>query len=331
MTQEIDVNLLRIIHLLVTNGSVTKTAQVLGLTPGAISHALNKARKLSGQHLFIRTRSGMQPDTLALELSQRYQKYTESSQEPGQDNNSRNIFFLRTISFMEMLVADKILNETYDYQELRHVFVPYLSDTEKRLSDLKSNVINMDVGSKLPPDPLIYQVKLFSCKASLLVSDKSKFVGKQITLDDWYAAKHAVWSSQIDYYCDNVTKSSHALKHIENRNVVIHSSSNINMVLFCATNDCMMLIPDFYIPLTLETFPVKSIATPPELELKYDCYMHFHSQLSEDPAMMAKVDTIIADFNKYAEAYFIREDGVIYFDEKNLRDKLSGQMTAELQ
>lgn len=329
MPQELDINLLKIIHLLVTNGSVTKAAQALGLTPGAISRALNKARNISGQYLFIRTHTGMQPDTLALELSQRYQKYIELSQNKDQAGNSRNTFFLRTISFMEMLVADKILNKKYDYQEIRHVFVPYQSDTEQRLNDLKINNVNMDVGSKLPPDPLIYQVKLFSCKVSVLVNDKSKFVGKELTLEDWYGSKHAVWSHQIDYYSDNVTKSSNAIKHTENRNVIIHSSSNINMVLFCATSDCMMLIPDFYIPLALETFPVKSIVPPPELELKYDCYMHLNSQLAEDPEMMAKIDTIISDFNEYAEKYFIREDGVILFDEQKFHEKLSEIMMTE--
>lgn len=64
----LDLNLLRVFDALVEERSVTRAAARLGLTPSAISHALNRLRYLLKDELFVRGSNGMQPTHRATEI-----------------------------------------------------------------------------------------------------------------------------------------------------------------------------------------------------------------------------------------------------------------------
>ena len=63
-----DLNLLRIFEALMKDGSVSVAADRLGLSQPAVSNALNRFRDALGDPLFVRTRNGMEPTALALNL-----------------------------------------------------------------------------------------------------------------------------------------------------------------------------------------------------------------------------------------------------------------------
>jgi DNA-binding transcriptional LysR family regulator len=66
--QSIDLNLLRVLDVMLEERSVTRTAARLGLTQSAVSHALNRLRYALGDELFVRVASGMQPTPRAVEM-----------------------------------------------------------------------------------------------------------------------------------------------------------------------------------------------------------------------------------------------------------------------
>jgi DNA-binding transcriptional LysR family regulator len=65
----VDLNLLRVFQAIVEERSLTKAGQRLALSQPAISYSLGRLRTLFDDPLFIRTRAGMQPTPIALELS----------------------------------------------------------------------------------------------------------------------------------------------------------------------------------------------------------------------------------------------------------------------
>jgi DNA-binding transcriptional LysR family regulator len=67
----LDLNLLRVFDALIEERSVTRAAARLGLTPSAISHALNRLRYLLKDELFVRGSNGMQPTPRAAEIGPR--------------------------------------------------------------------------------------------------------------------------------------------------------------------------------------------------------------------------------------------------------------------
>jgi DNA-binding transcriptional LysR family regulator len=62
---EIDFNLLRVFDLLMDQRSVTRVAGQLGLTQSAVSHSLGRLRQMTGDALFVRGASGLQPTARA--------------------------------------------------------------------------------------------------------------------------------------------------------------------------------------------------------------------------------------------------------------------------
>jgi DNA-binding transcriptional LysR family regulator len=64
----IDLNLLRVLDVLLEERSVTRTGTRLGLTQSAVSHALNRLRFMLNDELFLRGPAGMQPTPRAVEM-----------------------------------------------------------------------------------------------------------------------------------------------------------------------------------------------------------------------------------------------------------------------
>lgn len=294
MHTEIDLKLLKVINTLVVSGSVTKTAQLLNLSPGTISYALKKARSITGAHLFIRTKSGMKPDTTAQELSQRYQKFTGINSEVAVtcETEQNSVLTFMTYSPVELMIARAVKKITPREKATHYSFLPYDSNVNHRLEKLKNGQVDIDVGAKLPADKLINKIKLFSSPVSVLVNRHSPLEG-QLTLEQWQTHKHAVWSVLADYYTDNIASSQQAMKHIGQRNIAMISASIINMVTFCGASDCMMMVPDYFTPTLSSIFSVKRLSMPPELDIKYDCYIHFNKNLLDNEDLIALVSDIV--------------------------------------
>src|SRR5262245_60471355 len=63
-----DLNLLRVLDVLLEERSVTRAGARLGLSQSAVSHALNRLRHMLNDDLLVRGPSGMQPTPRALEV-----------------------------------------------------------------------------------------------------------------------------------------------------------------------------------------------------------------------------------------------------------------------
>src|SRR5438067_10398306 len=68
--EEIDLNLLVVFKQMLSERSVSRAADALGLTQPAVSNALARLRKLLGDELFLRTPAGMEPTPFADQLAE---------------------------------------------------------------------------------------------------------------------------------------------------------------------------------------------------------------------------------------------------------------------
>lgn len=66
-----DLNLLRVFDALVEDRNLTRAGLRLGLSQPAMSHALGKLRRLTGDPLFVRIPVGMEPTDYALRITTR--------------------------------------------------------------------------------------------------------------------------------------------------------------------------------------------------------------------------------------------------------------------
>ena len=92
----IDLNLLRVLDVLLEERSVTRAGARLGLTQSAVSHALNRLRYQLDDELFQRNAQGMQPTARALEIAPRL--HAALSQLQGAVTTSALVIFTALIS-----------------------------------------------------------------------------------------------------------------------------------------------------------------------------------------------------------------------------------------
>lgn len=67
--RSVDLNLLVVFDSLMQEGRVSRTADRIGMSQPAVSHALNRLRGHFNDPLFVRTPQGMKPTSLALEIA----------------------------------------------------------------------------------------------------------------------------------------------------------------------------------------------------------------------------------------------------------------------
>lgn len=277
MHKDIEPELLRVIHELVSSGNATQAAQVLGVSPSTISYKLKKARTITGAHLFIRTRSGMKPDAVAKELSSRYQSIMNTQ---SHTQNSRDAVTITAQSHIELVLShahDELVEST---APMRFNFTPSPGSTVERIESLKNGNVDLDIGSRLSGDSLIGQIKLFSSGYSVLVNRDS--TANQLTLEDWNQGNHAVYSGQSGYYCNDAEASIAARKYVDKRKASLTSANIISMAAHCANSDCMMLMPDYCVPALTNIFHLKPLSLPSELGIGQDTYLNFNKAMMND-------------------------------------------------
>lgn len=291
MIDSLDMKVLRAVHLLVTCGSVTKTADLLGVSPGAVSYLLNKARQRTGSALFLRTREGMIPDNIAKELSQRYVNIAkELYDDKGMVSLSNREVMICTYSLFEFVISDRLC--TMDTRPDQIHFTPPEMNDNTRLLRLRSKEIDIDIGTRLPSDRSIIQTLLFSSGLKILMSESNPAAKERVTLDGWLRCHHVRWSRRMDYVCDDYRHANRFYELMNQRNISIVSSDSLNMALLCAHSNHVMLMPSAVADLVVEKLPIVALNPPPELEMQFDCYLHYHHSLTNENKLQDVINTI---------------------------------------
>ncbi|MCT4706696.1 LysR family transcriptional regulator [Enterobacteriaceae bacterium H16N7] len=295
MTKDIDLKLLKLIHTLVMCGSVTEAARILNQSPGNISHQLRKLREITGSHLFIRTRTGMKPVSAARELSQRYQQYnTAVTQLPrGKEETCRETITVHTWSLMEMMFSCNAFMDKAASFPFRYIFKSWSGCADTRIYQLKNNLVDIDIGSKLPAQKGISAIRLFTAGVSVLAGELFSSKSESLSQQEWETARHMDWTEITDYYNSDIQESLCVSRLLNSRNIKVVSASMINMVSLCARSDHIMLVPDFVAAMLMKVFPVRCLALPDGLKLRSDCYLHYHENLSKEPDVLSMVHPVI--------------------------------------
>lgn len=291
MSVELDIKVLRAIHTLSTAGSVTKAAQLLQVTPGAVSYLINKARKATGSALFFRTREGMRPNTLATELSQRYQNMVASfsSEDVGHKNHNRT-YIVSTYTLVEFLLALAWESSAERGTELRYVSSD--QDETRRLAALRNKEVDIDIGSRLQVDSSIIQVKLFSTEVGMIAHKDHPTIGERFTTADWHENRHALWSRGMHFISDDIEQTQNFRNLFDQQKIFCVSSTSMNAVLLCAYSDTVTRMP-VRIGRKLESIlPVKLHSLPENLHLTYECFLHYHHSFIKDPVFQQVIKKI---------------------------------------
>ena len=155
-----DLNLLTVLDVLLTEGSVARAAERLRLSPSAMSRALSRLRRTTGDPLLVRAGRGLVPTPRALELRDRVSRLVQDAQSvlrPSKKLRLQHLartFTLRTSDgFAENFGAELIARVGREASGVRLHFVQKYSKDSVALRDgtvdLETGVVENMIGPEV--------------------------------------------------------------------------------------------------------------------------------------------------------------------------------------
>lgn len=145
-----DLNLLATLDVLLAEGSVARAAQRLRLSPSAMSRALERLRKTTGDPLLVRAGRGLVPTPRALELRERVSQLVEDAEavlRPAERLDLKKLvrtFTLRTSDgFVENFGPDLLARVGKEAPGVRLRFV---QKPDKDSAPLREGTIDLETG-----------------------------------------------------------------------------------------------------------------------------------------------------------------------------------------
>lgn len=283
--KDLDLNLLPVLDALLSEGSVSRAAAMLGITQSAMSHALRRLREYFGDPLFVRAGGRMLPTPKALELEPVVSALMEnvrSSLVPGakfQPEESNRVFAIcmtdmAEVFFLPLLVRQ--MRSLAPYCRLRVVPVA----PRDVPSALERREIDLAIGAQRLTSEGLYQQQLVQQKMVCVVArDNTSLEGPDagvVRMDGYEDSPHlgiSPYGVDIDIY-------EWAFHNLDiHRRFVMTTQSFLAVPLLVEHTDLVATVPECLPPL-FESRALKVLQMPldlPELVMRQAWHPRFHS------------------------------------------------------
>ncbi len=250
----LDFNLLLDLDALLREGSVVGAARIRFLSAPAMSRRLARLREATGDPLFVPAGRGLVPTQRALDLSGSVQSAIEGV---------RGVFTPQDVDFSRLkrmltLRANDGFTGTWATRlaailttEAPGISLQFVPQTDKNIDDLRSGVVDLDIGVVRAAEPEIYNEQLF--KASFvgavrenhpLISRKKKRSGEEVSLQDFVAWPHIATSPSGR----SAGRLDEALNEAGfSRRVAIVAPGFQSALVMAATSDFVSVMPEPFV------------------------------------------------------------------------------------
>jgi DNA-binding transcriptional LysR family regulator len=190
-----DFNLLVTLDAVLSEGSVVRAAQRLKLSPSAMSRALARLRKTTGDPLLVRAGRGLVPTPRAIELCEKVSKLVQDAESilrPAETPNLKELVRTFTIRTSEGFVENfgsSLIDRVG--QEAPGVRLCFVQKPNKDNSPLRDGTIDMETGVVgIKTSPEIRAKALFRDRFISVVRFGHLVSEGEMTLDRYVAGKH---------------------------------------------------------------------------------------------------------------------------------------------
>lgn len=191
----LDLNLLLILHVLLSERSVTRAAAKLSITQSAVSHALAKLRDRLDDPLFIRTAAGLVPTVRAEQLAPQLEESLAGIEralrfEAGFDpRTAARTFTLAAADFAELVLLPPLLHRLGTIAPQLDLRVRPPNDA---LEGLESGAVDLLIGLSGPAASGLKRQKLFEDRFVSILRQGHPEAGAKLTLDQFCQLPHAL-------------------------------------------------------------------------------------------------------------------------------------------
>jgi DNA-binding transcriptional LysR family regulator len=287
MPPEADLNQLFALNALLSEGSVAKAAERLGLSESAMSRSLARLRESTGDQLLVRAGRAMVLTPHALALRDRVRELVQESravlQPAGASMDPRTLRQLFTIrandGFIEAFAHQLVARAAREAPGVRLRFAP---KPDKDVRPLREGLLDLDVGVLgESAGPEVRVQALFRDRFIAVVREGHPLLaGPEITAERYAACDHVV-TSRHGRTVGPVDDALTAMGLVRNTAVVVPSFSTALSV--AAETDLVALIPSSYFEHLRERGTLRAFALPmPTAQITVS--QMWHPRLDRDPA-----------------------------------------------
>lgn len=214
---KIDLQLIRTLHTLLTERSVSKTAMRLGQQQPAVSVALKRLRELTGDPILVRSGTGMVPTDVGLQMLGPVSQILQAAEglfsparafEPA---DARETFRIAASDTLDPLFLPSVMARVKSLAPHCRVEVHALSAQAQYAHELGQGLIDVVIGNWAQPSEELHRAQLFEDEVACLVSSKHPAVRRGWTQGDWLACDHIAptaaypgWRGVIDEHLDQL-------------------------------------------------------------------------------------------------------------------------------
>jgi len=196
----LDVHLLRVLHILLSERSVTRAAIRLRLSQPAVSAALKRLREMTGDKLLVRSRDGMTPTERgaallepvreALELLERIATGT-SGAAAFDPSSLRRCFNVASPDYLNVGLIGDVIADMRCHAPQAQFMLHSMTQTSDYPRALENGELDMVIGNWPNPPEHLRTKPLFEDRMVIMMSKQHPLADcKSIGLDAWLAAEH---------------------------------------------------------------------------------------------------------------------------------------------
>lgn len=193
---KIDLHLIRVLHTVLTERSVSKAAMKLGMYQPAVSASLKRLRELAGDPLVVRSGAGMVPTDAGLRMIEPSASILRAaemlfSEARGFDpQTATTTFRVAAADYLDPLFLPELVSRVKAQAPHSQIEIHPLSADSDYHERLAQGLVDVVVGNWLKPPEDLHLGKLFADEIVCLVARDHPAAKRGWTAESWLEAEH---------------------------------------------------------------------------------------------------------------------------------------------
>lgn len=193
---KIDLHLIRVLHTVLTERSVSRAAIRLGMYQPAVSASLKRLRDLSGDPLLVRSGSGMVPTDAGLRMIEPSASILRAAESMFSDargfepQTARNTFRVAASDYLDPLFLPTLVSQIKANAPLCQIEIHPLTADSDYHAHLAQGQVDLVIGNWLKPPEDLHMARLFGDEVVCLVTKDHPALRKPWDVQSWLASEH---------------------------------------------------------------------------------------------------------------------------------------------
>ena len=193
---KIDLHLIRVLHTVLTERSVSKAAIRLGMHQPAVSASLKRLRDFSGDPLLVRSGAAMVPTEAALRMVEPAASILRAAEmlfsdarnfEPG---TASNTFRVAASDYLDPLFLPQLVTQIKAQAPLCHIEIHPLSGASDYRNQLAQGDVDVVIGNWATPPDDLHLGRLLGDEVVCLVANNHPAVRRGWDREAWLTSDH---------------------------------------------------------------------------------------------------------------------------------------------